>query len=235
MIVILVGFGKELAVYKNCRKVWDLYYETLNHGDVRIHFCQTVEHQDQEIFSEGNDLFVLKRTEDGIKHVNTLNREDSSPRWGDWTIDSNTEVIARQKLSTRWLLNHYKDDCSHIFYTNVTTLLCTKSLKAICSFLPSRNLYAGSLCKFREPFRGVDGFTFASGAGTLLSSDVASKICEEAYEALFLSLSDFKFEEYENAEGVNFSPTPESWKSGDRTVDCIIGSETALFYSSILD
>lgn len=68
-----------------------------------------------------------------------------------------------------------------------------------------------------------------------LIQEEASKICEEAYEALFLSLSDFKFEEYENAEGVNFSPTPESWKSGDRTVDCIIGSETALFYSSILD
>jgi hypothetical protein len=179
MIAVLVGFGKDLAVYRNCRKVWDLYYETLNHGDVRIHFCQTVEHQNQEVFSAGNDLFVLKRTEGGIKHVSTLNREDSSPRWGDWTIDSNTEVIARQKLSTRWLLSHYREDCSHIFYTNVTTLPCTKSLKAICSALPSRNLYAGSLCRFREPFRGIDGFTFASGAGTLLSNDVAQKICEE--------------------------------------------------------
>jgi hypothetical protein len=63
----------------------------------------------------------------------------------------------------------------------------------------------------------------------------SSKICEEAYKSLFLSMSDFKYEEYKNAQSISFFPTPKSWDNGDKTVDCLIGSDTSLFYTSILD
>lgn len=63
----------------------------------------------------------------------------------------------------------------------------------------------------------------------------SSRICEDAYESLFLSINDFKYEEYKNAQSISFFPTPESWENGDKTVDCLIGSETSFFYTSILD
>lgn len=63
----------------------------------------------------------------------------------------------------------------------------------------------------------------------------SSKICEEAYKSLFLSMSDFKYEEYKDAQSISFFPTPESWENGDKTVDCLIGSDTSYFYTSILD
>ena len=63
----------------------------------------------------------------------------------------------------------------------------------------------------------------------------SSKICDEAYKSIFLSMSDFKYEEYKNAQTMSFFPTPKSWDNGDRTVDCLVGSDTLFFYTSILE
>jgi hypothetical protein len=63
----------------------------------------------------------------------------------------------------------------------------------------------------------------------------ASTICENAYKELFLSMSDSKYAEYKEAQSTNFVPTQKSWENGDRTVDCLVGSDNTEFYTSILN
>ena len=66
--------------------------------------------------------------------------------------------------------------------------------------------------------------------------DDASFICNSALEALVGSMSYLKATEYGNADLTYFGPTNKSWTiKGDRTIDCLIGSDTKLFYTSIFD
>jgi hypothetical protein len=66
-------------------------------------------------------------------------------------------------------------------------------------------------------------------------SRIAQEICESAYRDIFLSMSEYKFSEYADAKTINFVPTPKSWKAGDRTVDCLVGSDTTFYYTSALE
>lgn len=64
----------------------------------------------------------------------------------------------------------------------------------------------------------------------------ATFICNSALDALFDSMSYLKANEYGSAELTYFGPTEKSWTiKGDRTIDCLIGSDTKLYYSSILE
>ena len=69
-------------------------------------------------------------------------------------------------------------------------------------------------------------------------NDEKTKICTAAIEELFTSFvnaNDEEILEYKNAEGYTLAPTSESWENGDRTVDCLIGSETEFYTGSLLD
>ena len=61
------------------------------------------------------------------------------------------------------------------------------------------------------------------------------KICDEAWDDLPRTLNDSALEEYGEATLIEIYPTAESWKEGDREVNCVIGSDTTLYYNSILD
>jgi len=64
----------------------------------------------------------------------------------------------------------------------------------------------------------------------------ANYICNAGLEALVQSMSSLKANEYSNSKITFLHPTERSWTSkNDRAVDCFIGSETQLFYSSIFD
>ena len=72
-------------------------------------------------------------------------------------------------------------------------------------------------------------------------SEVKSKtqaICSAEADKLitsYLNVSDKEFDQYENAGISYFSPSPESWENGDRTIDCLIGSYTEFYTGSLLD
>jgi hypothetical protein len=66
--------------------------------------------------------------------------------------------------------------------------------------------------------------------------DDASFICNSALDALVGSISYLKATEYGDADLTYFGPTNKSWTiKGDRTIDCLIGSDTKLYYSSVLN
>jgi len=65
-------------------------------------------------------------------------------------------------------------------------------------------------------------------------SELAGQVCDRALEELTSTLSYDKQLEYQNAKTPGLLPTEESWAKGDRIVDCLVGSESELYYSSIL-
>ena len=65
----------------------------------------------------------------------------------------------------------------------------------------------------------------------------ARLLCNSAIEELitsFVSANDEEIYEYENAGAFTISPTSESWVEGDRTVDCLIGSDEETYTESFL-
>jgi hypothetical protein len=67
-----------------------------------------------------------------------------------------------------------------------------------------------------------------------LDADVEA-ICSAALEDLVYGLSDAKYQEYQESNSFYLFPTPESWDKGDRTIDCLQGSDTISYYSSLLN
>jgi hypothetical protein len=65
--------------------------------------------------------------------------------------------------------------------------------------------------------------------------DAANEVCDLAVEALVTSLSDLEFNEYRTADISIIQPIEKTWASGNRAVDCLIGSDTQTYYSSVLD
>jgi hypothetical protein len=60
-------------------------------------------------------------------------------------------------------------------------------------------------------------------------------VCDAALEDLVYGMSDEKFNAYETSESFYLFPTLESWAKGDRTIDCLQGSDTATYFESILN
>ena len=65
--------------------------------------------------------------------------------------------------------------------------------------------------------------------------DQAQVICDTNVQNVIQQLSTEKLEEYANAGITWLQPTIESFAEGDRTVDCLVGSDSELYTSSLLD
>jgi len=178
MIVVLIGYGEDLEVFKRCRKVWDLYVSTLDTPDVKIFFVQTCYDQNEEAVLKNNDLYIKNTFEKGTLHKENLGtHSDSSPVQSDWTKLGNLETVARQKKMTQWVFDSYGESCTHIFYTTITSIHSITTLRELVDCLPKHNVYAGKPAFFTQPFMGHARFMFMGGSNTLLSIDTAKILC----------------------------------------------------------
>jgi hypothetical protein len=65
----------------------------------------------------------------------------------------------------------------------------------------------------------------------------AGILCESALEKIFDSFDESDLDRltrFENAYDTSFLPSPESWAEGDRTVDCLVGSDDETYTESFL-
>jgi hypothetical protein len=62
----------------------------------------------------------------------------------------------------------------------------------------------------------------------------ANRICSSALENIVPKLSEAQFEIYEDSDGSYFAPTATSWEKGDRTIDCLRGSDLKFYTTSFL-
>jgi hypothetical protein len=69
----------------------------------------------------------------------------------------------------------------------------------------------------------------------VLVNQRSQELCDRALDTLVYDLSDAKFEEYKNAITKNLQPTLDSWANEDRIVDCLLGSDSQFYYSSIFN
>jgi hypothetical protein len=65
--------------------------------------------------------------------------------------------------------------------------------------------------------------------------DASNEVCNYAVDALFASLNDLQYNEYRTADINIIQPTEKTWANGNRAVDCLIGSDTQTYYSSVLN
>jgi hypothetical protein len=64
----------------------------------------------------------------------------------------------------------------------------------------------------------------------------ANNICNQGLDGLSQNISGLKATEYSDSKITFLHPTSKSWSSkNDRAVDCLIGSDGQLFYSSIFE
>ena len=172
MILIVIWFGDELKTYSHCKKIWELYIETmLPKKDYKIIFCQTVFDLDTEFHFHDNTLFV-KNSFSKDQYASGLHLNDGF-HWrtnGDWTTTVNNECVARQKKAFQWILDNQKNEFSHVFTTTVTSIHQVSAFSEILKFVPSKLCYAGSILEMKVEGSNTP-LTFISGANTLLSID----------------------------------------------------------------
>lgn len=79
------------------------------------------------------------------------------------------------------------------------------------------------------------GSLAASEFNEVAISNEATLICRNAVDALAAKLTREKALLFQNAGTATLEPTKESFEQGDRAVDCLVGSDTELYSSSLLD
>ncbi|MEY5018400.1 MAG: hypothetical protein RJB54_318 [Actinomycetota bacterium] len=63
----------------------------------------------------------------------------------------------------------------------------------------------------------------------------AQLVCKYAIDEIAQTISYEESLEYENAQTNYFVPTEESFAEGDRAIDCLVGSDSEYYTSSLLD
>jgi hypothetical protein len=83
---------------------------------------------------------------------------------------------------------------------------------------------------------------FYRGSSTLSSfseetaRQEAEAVCQEAANTLFSQMSAIKYDAFQSADLGYFYPTSKSWaSSGDRKLECLIGSDTETYFTSVFD
>jgi hypothetical protein len=66
-------------------------------------------------------------------------------------------------------------------------------------------------------------------------SQGANQVCSPIIDSLINNLSDAQLAEYQSVEVQTLQPTSESWAHEDRVVDCLIGSNSDTYFTSILE
>ncbi|MEN9325115.1 MAG: hypothetical protein RL414_869 [Actinomycetota bacterium] len=76
--------------------------------------------------------------------------------------------------------------------------------------------------------------TLSDYSKTAIDAEV-TRVCESAIGDIANGLTDEKYNEYQNAETSVLKPTLESWDKGDRAYDCLVGSDTEVYYTSLIN
>ena len=65
---------------------------------------------------------------------------------------------------------------------------------------------------------------------------VADEICNNATQTLINNMSSIKFDAFQNAKLTYFAPTYKSWTlHSDRAIQCLIGSDSETYFTSVFE
>ncbi|CAB4756182.1 unannotated protein [freshwater metagenome] len=80
-----------------------------------------------------------------------------------------------------------------------------------------------------------EGSSLESYSETDIKSE-AGAICNSVAQTLINNMSPIKYDAFQNVQLTYFAPTYKSWSThGDRLVQCLIGSDTESYFTSVLE
>ncbi len=176
MLVITIGYGEEHEVYRQCRKVWELFLMSCVPSEVRVYFVQSIANQISDFVVQGHDLFINVQDPEIPSNINALERPTVK---SDWSHNENNLQVFRNKKLFYWLLQNFGESGNYLFGTTVTSIHSIPVLKKLISTLPKKNVYAGYPCLFPGKFLNFHNFVFLSGSNSLWSFDLLSKLIHE--------------------------------------------------------
>lgn len=166
-LIVMIGYGDELPVYRNARALWQFYAAHFPH--IHIIFTRWSEKlAPGEIVHDGYDLLV------GIG--NRMGADTGYSSSGVWSGSENSKFVFRQVLVQDYLLRtHPRPFFFH--HLTLTSVVDFRALSFVLDLLPTSGCYAGPIARLNAPAE-VAGLTFTSGASTLFSRDALERMRE---------------------------------------------------------
>lgn len=161
-LVVYIGYGYELPVYRRARALWQFYISHFP-GFKTIFVRETEKLARGEVVSDGYDLLV------GIGS-DFQGAEQGYATQGVWSPTENSRVIFRQMAVYDYLLRTHSKPF-FLYQTTVTSVVDFRALNNILMQMPTTGCYAGTTGRLTAPAE-LNGLTFVSGANSLFSRDV---------------------------------------------------------------
>ncbi len=172
-LVVTIGYGDELPVFRHARALWQFYM--CHFPGIEVIFVRWSDKLKRgEIMSDGHDLLV------GVGEGKAEAGYNTS---GVWSQSENARWIYRQVLVQDYLLRT-RAEPFFLYQTTITSVVDFRGLCTALDHLAPTDCYAGPLGRLTAP-EHFAGLTFVSGASALLSSDVLLRMRERYDPAHF--------------------------------------------------
>jgi len=186
MVTVLIGYGVEQDVYRFCRKVWDLYLETVQNENIQYFFVQEVNNQSEDVLVHGNDMYIKVEDFSPVNNLSLIPTQKTSLP-SDWSDYLNSRQTIRARKSFQWVLQNYEGRCSHLFCTTITSIHEMHSIVKLVNLMPPTGAYAGGMCVYNKTNFTAGPLIFTSGSNTILSRDLISNVVNDtSYDYLHL-------------------------------------------------
>lgn len=166
-LVVMIGYGDELPVYRHARALWQFYAE--HFPRIELIFTRWDSKLGPgQVVHNGHDLLVGTGAD--------MHGERGYASTGIWSGSENARFIYRQMLVQDYLLRT-RDKPFFFHHLTLTSVVDFRVLSLVLDRLPASGCYAGPLARLTAP-ADLAGLTFASGASTLFSHDALERMRE---------------------------------------------------------
>lgn len=166
-LVVLIGTGDELPVYRHARALWQFYASHFPHIEL-LFMSTTSKLEPGEVRRHGHDLQI------GIGEQ--MHSAASYASTGIWSGSENAKCVHRQMMAQDYLLrtrsNHF-----FLYHTTLTSVVDFRGLSVVLDHLPQTGCYGGPMIRLSGPPE-LSGLTFTSGCSTVFSRDVLERMRE---------------------------------------------------------
>lgn len=173
-LIIYLGYGEELPVFKRARALWDFY---LSHfPGINAFFVRDSESLKLgEVAHNGHDLLVGIGTE-----CSNDPKQPGYRQTGIWSAKENAGQIRKQMAVYDYLLRKY-DTPFYLYHATVTSVVDFRGLIAILKQMPKNGCFAGMPgCLTNPP--DLAGLNFICGTNSLFSRDML-RLLRNRYDA----------------------------------------------------
>ncbi|HZX27433.1 MAG TPA: hypothetical protein VFF16_10210 [Telluria sp.] len=166
-LVVVIGYGDELPVFRQARALWQFYAGHFPGIDF-LFYRWTRDLKRGEVVHNGHDLLV------GVG--GDFDGDAGYAASGVWSQSENAKWVFRQVLVQDHLLRT-RDRPFYMYHTTATSVVDFRGLLTAMAALPATDCFAGPIARLNGP-EELAGVTFVSGASVLFSSDNLARMRE---------------------------------------------------------